>query len=807
MQNPVLMRAVVCFLIAISSAIPSIAQLTGKLTDEKGNAIPFANVALLSTAATKPIATAITDSTGRFTLSTPAPGLHFLHYTAIGFTEIKTAPFEITAGYTRDLGTIRLSNDAKKLDNVTVTALRPTIVQEADKMVVTIENTAMAQGNTAFTVLSKAPGVFIDAEGNIQLNGRSGVTVMLNGKLTYLSARDLRIMLEGMPAENIKNIEIITNPSAKYDAEGTSGILNINLKKNAQRGMNGSLYSSINYNFKQQTGYSYGGNINFKGGGWNTFINADGLRRVGGRDATFTRIFYGPSQTIYFDQQATGDFRNDLPLSVRAGTDYDFNSKHSFGFTGYYANSKLEDDFLTETLIGYAPRTYYQFIDADNLNRGTFRNITANLHYLGKLDTLGRQLSADLDFVNIRNRRESDLYNYFTDISSGNKTTDILYTVVPAGYDIWSGRMDYTHPLNTKNKLETGIKFSHVVSDNDSRFYFNNGSLVPDMSRTNYFNYRENIYAAYLNWSGTLSKKLSAQAGLRAERTEGTGTSYTTGQVNKRDYLNLFPSLFLQQKVSDNYSINYSYSRRLSRPNYGSLNPFRAYRDPYTWYEGNTGLRPQYTHLFSVAQTFKKIYILTTTFQLNKDVMSEIPILNVATGTTIYTNGNVDDGLSGSLSLLAPVRIMKKWESQNTVLLNYSKFTMNSNLGHVMNDQWFFMLQSNQTILLPKDFRLELNLLLRGPGASGLYRMASMHRVDLALKKSLLNRKFDITINANDLFKGFRYLWTTDINGNKNDFDQYFRWRSIGLSLRYNFNKGQKVNIKQRNAIEEAGRI
>ncbi|MET0393109.1 MAG: TonB-dependent receptor [Chitinophagaceae bacterium] len=796
---------IVCLSIAFFSFIPLTAQVTGKLTDEKGSGLGFASVTLIQATDNKPRTTVITDSAGKYIIPLPAPGHYFLRFTAIGFAETRSDTFELIAGRAADKGITTMHADTKNLNNVTVTALRPTIVQEADKLVVTVENTAMAQGNTAFTLLSKAPGVFIDAEGNIQLNGRSGVNVMINGKLTYLSARDLRTMLESMPAENIKNIEIITNPSAKYDAEGTSGILNINLKKNTQRGMNGSVYSSANYNFKQ-AGYSYGANLNFKGGGWNSFINADGNRRVGGRDATFTRVFYGPAQTIYFDQTATGDFRNEVPASVRAGTDYEINSRHSLGVMGYYVTARGEDDFLSETLIGHAPKSYHQFIDADNLNRGTFRNITGNLHYMGKLDTLGQQLSADLDYVNIRNRRESDLFNYFTDLSSGNKTTDILYTYVPAAYNIWSAKADYTYPFSKKNKLEAGVKFSHVVSDNDSRFYFNNGALVPDPNRTNYFNYRENIYAAYLNWSGTISKKLSAQAGLRTEQTKGTGTSYTTGQVNKRNYLDLFPSLFVQQKVNDNYGINYSYSRRLTRPNYGNLNPFRAYRDPYTWYEGNTSLRPQYTHQFSVAQTFKKTYILTATYQLNKDVMSEIPILDVATGTTIYTTGNVDDGHSASLSFLAPVRLAKKWETQNTVLFNYSKFTMNSNLGRIVNEQLFFMVQSNHTILLPEDFRLELNLLFRGPAASGLYRMASMHREDIALKKSFLKKKFDVTINANDIFKGFRYLWTTNLNGNVNDFDQYFRWRSIGLSLRYNFSRGQKVNIRQRNSIEEAGR-
>jgi len=797
-----------CLFIITIFSISNIAaqKISGSLKDEKSLPVAFANVSLLSAGDNVLKSSALTDSLGHFSLQAPSPGNYILTFTAIGFKEKKTSAFQIIAGTAKNMDVITLEAEAKNLDEVSVLALRPSIIQKPDRLVVSVEGTAMAAGNTAYTVLSKAPGVFIDGEGNIQLNGRAGVTVMIDNKLTYLSARDLRNLLEGMPAENVKNIEIITNPSAKYDAEGTSGILNINLRKNTQRGMNGSIYSSVNYNFKQ-TGYSYGTNLNFKGGAWNSFVNVDGVNRVGGREATFTRVFYAPSATTYFDQVATGNFKSITPASVRIGTDYTINSKHSVGMMAYYTYNKGADDFITETFLGNSPKQYYEFVKAENYNKGNFENITANIHYTGKLDTLGKQLTADVDYVKIKNHRESNLYNYFSNLSSGAKTQDILYAKVPAGFDIYSFKMDYVHPLNKDHKLELGGKVSHVVSDNDSRFYFNNGSLTLDPGRTNHFNYEENIYAAYLNWSGTLSKNIAVQAGIRAEQTEGTGISYTTAKINNRNYLDFFPSLFIQQKVSDNYGINYSYSRRLTRPNYGNLNPFRNYRDPYTWYEGNTELSPQYTHSFSIAQTFKKIYILTLSYQLNKDVMAEIPILDVANATTIYTTGNVDDGHNLSMTALAPIRIMKKWEAQNTMIVSYNKFSMMSNQGQIVNDQVFYMLQSNHTISLPKSFRMEVNLLYRGPAASGLYHMAAMHRVDVAFRKSFLNKKLDVSVNANDLFKGFRYLWTTNIGRNVNEFDQYFRWRSIGVTFRYNFSRGLKVDTKRRSTtVEEVNR-
>lgn len=780
-------------------------SVKGRLVDDKSIPLSYATVILKNNDSS--FAVSLTDSTGAFLLSVPKPGTYWLRITAIGFAEMITDPFELSMQYpSKDFGSLVLKAQNKNMDNVTITALRPTIIQLPDRMVVSVEGTTMAAGNNAFTLLSKAPGVFIDAEGNIQLNGSSGVTIMIDGRRTYLSARELRNMLESMPAENIKNLEIITNPSAKYDAEGTSGILNINLKKNTQQGVNGSIYTSYNYNFYQQHNVSAGGSINFKSGRWNSFLNTDIGRRAGGRNATFTRIFKG-NTTTYFDQTAIGNYENQGPPTIRTGTDYTFNDRHSVGFVAGFVTNTAHMEFLTETLIGNNRSQPTQFIDADNFSSNTYKNFTGNLHYSGKLDTLGTLLSTDLDYVKITNNGEAFLNNYFTDLTTGQQTKDMLYNNTPNGYDIYSLRIDFTRPLNSKHKIEAGIKASSIFSDNDYRFYFNNGTRELDPTRTNHFKYDEKIYAAYFNWTGPISKKLTLQTGLRAEQTRSLGNSITTGMVTSRKYTNLFPSIFLQQKVNDNYGINYSYSRRLTRPNYGSLNPFRAYRDPFTWYEGNTQLRPQYTHLFAISQVIKKMYSINLNYHRTTDVMAEVPILFVEDTLTVYTTGNLNINNYVTLSGVGPLKIMKRWDTQNSVYLYYNQFSTNSNNGMLENDQLTLWFQTIHTITLPKDLRVEMTFMYRSAAASGLYHMASIHRFDLAFKKSLMKKKIDLTVNANDIFKGFRYYWKTDINGNVNDFDQYFRLRTVGISLRYNFSKGQKASVKQRNAVEELNRM
>jgi hypothetical protein len=781
-------------------------SITGKLADEKGNAVVNANIVLLKQPGNHLTSGSISAADGKFFIKTPAPGNYILRVNVLGFVEYKTDVFAIRdSTISKETGVLLLKEEVKSLKDVTVTSLRPTITQKADRMVVGIEGTAMAAGSTAYAVLAKIPGVFIDQDGNIQLNGRSGVTVMIDGKLTYLSATDLRNMLEGMSAENIKNIEIITNPSAKFDAQGSSGMLNINLKKNDRQGINGSIYTGYSSNFKQD-GFNGGGNINYKSGRWNSFLTTDVARRFGGREATFTRIFYGP-KTTFFDQNANSSFTVTGPPSLRLGSDYSFNDKHSIGFIFSINKSSFSEAFITQTNLSDAPAHPVQYIAAENYTRGNNSRYAGNLHYSGKLDTSGMLLSADFDYVKIRNGSSSDFNNYYTTVSSGQTTKDLLYTNVPNGYDIYAGKIDFVFPYRKNYEIDMGVKASHVFSDNDSRFYFNNGSLVPDPLRTNHFKYSENISAAYFIWAGEVSKKLLLQAGLRAEQTSSHGESVTTGQVTDRKYLDLFPSAFIQHKVSENYGINYSYSRRLSRPNYGSLNPFRSYRDPYTWTEGNPNLRPQYTHAFSITQVFKKKYNLIISYQLTHDVMMETPILDVANATTIYTTGNLDDAHNASITGIIPFKISGKWESQNTFVLSYSKYSTLSNNGGVVNEQVSYLVQSNHTILLPLGLRLEVNGTFRGPSASGLYHMAAMSRVDLGLKKSFFNKKMDLTLNVNDIYKGYRFLWTTNINGNVNDFDQYLRWRTIGATLRYNFSSGQKVDLKKRNTnLDELNR-
>ncbi len=795
-----------------SAVVPSPAatgKITGQLLDSlTGKPIEYATVALLPKGLVKAQDGTLTNAQGQFSFNNVPYGQYTLSFSFIGYDTKQSNLVEVSAqNPVVTAPTMRLATSSTKLKEVTVTSLRPTITYEADKMVVSVEGTALAAGRTAFDVLSRAPGVFVDPEGNIQLNGRGGITVMLNGKLTYMSAIDLRNMLESMSAENIKNIEIMTNPSAKFDAEGSSGILNINLKKNEIRGINGSVQAGVNTNFKQ-VGGNVGGSIYHRAGNWNSFLITDLPRRVNNREGVFTRVFDSKDGLVFIDQDTKGQSKNLGPPNFRVGTDYSLTDQHSVGTVISFNRNTAWSDFLSDSYYGTTAGQPSSLVDADNYTTNTFTNFNTNVHYTGKLDTVGTTLSADLDFVKIANYGASNFYNYTTYYTAGKAPEqDFLYTNTENGFNIYSAKVDYAQNLFGKSKLELGVKASRVESDNDSKFYFNNTGLVLDKNRTNHFIYDENIYAAYANWNSTLSPRYILQLGLRAEGTQSRGESLTTKQVTNREYLNFFPSFFLQQKLSENYHVNYSYTRRIQRPNYGNLNPFIIYRDPFTVTQGNPGLRPQFTHALSVTQRFFKDYSLVFNYQYMQDVMSELPILDVEKALTIYTTGNVDDSYNFSFVGIAPFQISKKWDTNNTLTVAYNEFRITALGERQINAQVLYAFQTTHNILLPSDFKLEINGTARGPGASGLYKVGAMWWVHLGLRKSFLNKKLDLTVNLNDVFRSYRLRFDTRIGNNVNDFDQYLYMQNLGFSLRYNFSRGAKFDPKKRNNnLEELNR-
>jgi hypothetical protein len=781
-------------------------MLSGALHDEKGEALPFANVAVLRAADSSLVTGSVTDDAGSFKIKSPEQGTYFLRLTAIGYQSRTTAPFTVAeASYTKDFGSLKLKEDVEVLREVTVEALRPKVVALADRLIVSVEGTALAAGSTALDVLAKSPGVWIDQDGNIQLNGKGGVKVMIDGRPTYLTAKQLQSMLQGMSAENIREIEVIANPTAREDAEGTAGILNINLKKNTLAGINGSLYAGYQYN--ELHGYSGGVNLNHKKGPWNSFINLDGARRANFRKMHMLREFNQPGDWARFDQFSYEESVEYTP-SVRAGTDLDLNDRHSLGTMVKLSQYDNDQSFDTDMQLRRSLAGGNQDIRARTLNSDGTRTATVNLHYSGKLDSLGSRLTADLDWVRMTSQSEVAFYNTYLGAEGNPLAQENLGNTNPSAYSIYSARVDFSTNLNPKSKLEAGLKASRVISDNQLNFYSLEGTLQnPIDSLSNHFIYRENILAAYSTFSRRLNDTWNVKAGLRAEHTGAEGESVSLGETTPRRYLNLFPSLFVQQNVSKDYQVSYNYSRRIQRPRYEALNPFFVYLDPYTIAQGNPHLRPEYIHSFQLTQTYKQHYNLILAYSIAKDFSTEVPVPDLEKKTTVFAQRNLDRFQTFRASLVAPYQIMPKWDMFTNSMLAYQTFETVINDEPQVNSQLFFMLQSNHTLKLPKGIVMEVSGTYRGPVAHGLYRAEGAWWVDAGLKRSFMQDKLDLAMNVTDIFHTNEMNGTADIGLNHNYFNQLRSTQSLRLTLRYRFSQGEKFESKTRNSsLEELNR-
>ncbi|MBC5773116.1 TonB-dependent receptor [Pontibacter sp. KCTC 32443] len=765
--------------------------LTGAVKDEQGQPVGFANVALLEASNAKVINGTTADAEGRFQIKSPGKGTYFLRFNFLGYVQLNSEPFEVTGdSFTKDFGSTTLKENAQVLQVVEVQAMRPTIVAYADKMVVNVEGTALAGGSSAYEVLSNSPGVWIDQNGELKLNGKAGVKVMINNKLVHITGKELQNLLQNMSGDNIKELEIITNPSAKYDAEGASGIINISLKQHKETGLNGSLHAGYQYN--ELNGYTAGAEVNYKKGPWNSFAGFDFAERATFRTNNMKRTFQG-QQNSGLNQNLREEGTSTVP-TFRIGSDFDLNQQHSIGFLAdvSFYNTRNQIKTLAKLTDGNPENDL--LIDALNNGRSDNQNSAVNLHYLGKLDTLGTTFSADFDYVRLYSQSDATFVNRLDSLGvpAGVSISRLMYEN-PNNYDIYAAKADFSKAIGKAGKLELGAKASHVISDNELKFYEEtDGKMLPDVKRSNHFIYKENILAAYASFSTVIGSKLSMQAGLRAEQTFAEGNSVTMGQKTNRDYLDLFPTLFVQHSVNDNYQVSYSYNRRVNRPQYSDLNPFIFYIDPYSWVVGNPYLKPQYTNAFSVTQTISQRYNVVVGYAVTKDFITEIPQQNAADKTTYFQQQNVEDMKSINATVIVPVQVLPTWQINNTATGLFHKFT--KELDHQMqaNEQVTFMLQSNHSIQMPKDVKLEVNAGYQGPMAYGLYHINANWGVDAGLKRSFMDDKLDVSVGITDIFKTKRMAGTIDIDGNKIESDQYRGTQSFKINLRYRFSQGSE---------------
>lgn len=622
------------------------------------------------------------SSEGEFSLNQIPEGHYQLKIRRDGY-EIYTETLSVTENLNifitkQDLKTSSSKPHTTEIKDVVMTkkVTQPLIEKSEGKTIVNVESSIALSSGSVFEALEKSPGVKIDNNDNISYRGKGNILIQINGKNTSINGSELANYLKGMSVSNIDKIEFIPNPSAKYDASGTS-IINIILKKNERRGTHISFSTTLgtgkliknsnNLAFNHRTeranyffNYNFGYRKNFNHlVTQRTFLDQTGL---------FEKLY---QQDNYLELE----YRNH---NVKAGMDYHLDDKNTLGIAVGYVGNNFSGDSENHTQVQNSTYVINQRLETTSSNRNNWQTSNINVNHTVKLDEDGSVLTTDLDYLRYDN---SSLQHFISSRYNANNELDSfpskLTGDIKGQLDFYSIKSDYRKNLSHNMSIEAGFKSSLVTSNNDLVFTdYTSGSPIIDATKTNHYLYRENINALYTNITKKWDK-ISATIGVRMENTRIKGEQLVDNTINERNYTQLFPSLVLHYKAAENHIIEWNFSRRITRPSYTELNPFKFYVDPTTYKVGNPDLEPQTFLNFDFSYTLNNKYTATFNYSRVKNNITTVlkPTIENGENVTVQTSQNLSSANFYSLNFSLPFKITKWWDMNNDVTLHYGEFT------------------------------------------------------------------------------------------------------------------------------------
>lgn len=800
-----------------ASAQQNSGKISGAVQDASGKPLQLVTASLLKAAGAALVKTTITDKLGRYEFENAGQGDYIVSFSGVGLEKQQSERFSITGGATsHELKAVTMQPEIKKMGDVTVTSKRPFIETKIDKTIVNVDASPTSAGSTALELLEKAPGVIVSNDGAISLRGKQGVIVMMDGKPSFLSPTDLSNLLKNMPASAIDQIEIMTNPSARYDASGNSGIINIKTKKGKSAGFNGSVMAGITTSFfESPSGTFYvipktqnSLNFNLRKNKINFFGSYNPNVFRGRNNMVISRTKLDDNKNIlgYNDVETQFQFGNNNH-TLRLGLDVFANKKNTFGLalSGFLFNGHPTPTTITTSsdaaynkLSGLVSRTDNRIIQ---------KNFTSNFNYRHQFDSAGRELTADFDFIKYDNVSRmtltTDIFN-----STGLPLGDplVLKGNLPASINIYSFKTDYTHPVKGGGRIETGIKTSYVTNDNLVDYTRWETNKWTKDARSNHFIYDENINAVYLN-ANTKIKKWSMQGGLRLENTIAKGYQVTNDSSFKRNFTNLFPSAFVSYAVDKSNQLTASYTRRVNRPNYQDLNPFIYFLDSLSYRKGNPFLLPQFSHNMELSHSCKGRLITTLNYNITNNVISQI--LKADGDLVFLTADNVARFRNTGIAVTAPVPVTKWWNANiflNVFNNRYDGVYENKPL-HLSYTS--FMINMTQTFSLKKGLTLEMSGFYRAKGVQQLSVDAAMYVISFGAQKQVMQGRGTVRLNLRDPFWLQRYRSTTQYDLIDTRINNRWDNRQVTASFTWRFGKSQQQNQRRRASAsqEEQNRV
>ncbi len=778
-------------------------------------AIDAATVSLLRAKDSSIVKIAISDKSGVFEVEKLLNGKYLVSVQRVGYAKYYSETFELTAAkndYT--LKPIILKEIDKQLGEVTVASKKPLIEQKLDRTIVNVDASVTNVGATALEVLEKSPGISVDKDGNISLKGKSGVVVLVDGKPSYLGAADLANMLRGMTANQLDQIEIMTNPPAKYDASGNAGVINIKTKKTKTVGLNGSVTVGYGQGVYPKANQSV--NMNYRNGKLNLFGNYSYNHRESFQELALERKFINSSkQVVSIFSQNSNSVRENNNHSAKLGADFFASKNTTYGFVITAFDNASNNLGESNTRIMDGGKVLQSITVAATPESRRFKNSSSNFNFRHQFDTTGKELTMDLDYVHYNGQNTGRLTNSYYN-GSGNPVLpgDTLNSNLPTLISIYSGKADYTLPLKKGAKLEAGFKLSYVETDNNAKYdSVLNNQLKPDYNRSNHFIYNENINAGYVNYSKQFNKKWSLQLGLRLENTHSKGNQL--GNVLRpaamfdTTYTQLFPTAYVSYILNEKNQFSINYGRRINRPDYESLNPFVHFLDKYTFEQGNPGLKPQFSDNIELSHLFMG-GLLSTTLNYTKvnNIIQQVIEQRTATNETYVKQANIATLDQFGIAVSTQIPLAKWWSMNLYGNLYNNRFRGLVNKVYVDLSSPTFMFNGSSSFKLGKGWNAEVSAFYRTKGLEGVLFINPLGQITTGVSKSILKNKGSIRLNVRDIFwlqkpSGFAKYDDIDISF-KNREDN----RVVNISFTYRFSKGKIGNTqRKRSSVDEANRV
>ncbi|KAA2243168.1 TonB-dependent receptor [Chitinophaga agrisoli] len=783
-------------------------RVHGKVVDKNDHGIANANVLLLRSTDSSLVKGLVLPASGEYQFENIAEGRYLVMSTFTGFKQVYTPSFTINGGQQVRLEKLILAETAVQLGAVTVTSRKPVFEQKIDRLVINVENSITAAGNTALDVLERSPGVTVDRQNNaVSMNGKDGVVLMMNGKISYMPVAAAVQMLAGMNAGNIEKIELITTPPANFDAEGNAGYINIILKNSENYGTNGSYSATLGYG--QGVVDAATVVLNHRSGKINVFGDLSFSEvRTTPYIYSYREISNGDEITKIFantDRHATVTNGNG-----RVGLDYQLSSRTVLGglLTGYY-NKYAMNALNTNTIT--TDDQLDTLISIRNNEKNRWKNYSGNINLQHNF-TKDEKLTLNLDYIRYSNNQPVEYFNSYYDGAGNFLFEEDTRSGKLTPITLWVAAADYATTLGKNVQLEAGLKGTKSTFTNDISFErLQQNTWTKDPTASALYSLDEKYGAAYASFNITVDKKTTIKAGLRYEYTTSNLGTVEVKDIVDRKYGNLFPTLFISRKINEDNTVNVSYTRRITRPPFNALAPFTYYGSPNTLITGNPSLQPAISNMVKVDYTFKK-FLFSLSFTQDDDAITNFqPHIDSVTNFLVLYPENLVNARVIALVVSAPVDVNKWWSMQwnltalgrqtNGIYQGESVRLQHGNLN----------INTVQKFKLPKGFSVEASAFYQSRNLNGISVTKPFGTLDIGIKKTLPRNKGSFVLNGANLLKTLVFRPETNLPELNLRTRTYLRFfgRTVKLTYTRTFGNDKLKGKRNRDtgAEDEKGRV